>query len=242
MNYLEELEQDIRFTEGLKACLQCGVCSAICPAAEFYNYDPRIIVITVQEKDNQRIEDLLKSEEIWYCGQCMSCKTRCPRGNTPGFIIQALRTLSQKHGFFTQSEKGRQQYAIKKTVGENILNKGYCIHPDLMEAEAHPEQGPIWDWIVKNKEAVYDKFNGNLDKEGAGTLRKIHKKNLDELAQIFEITGSDDFYNIIEQESKKQAEAMNIQFDTSKKNDYFTHVYTYNSNTHSDDSHNENNY
>jgi len=235
MDYISELEKDIRFTEGLNACLQCGICSAICPAAEFYNYDPRIIVTTVQERNNSSIEELLKSETIWYCGQCMSCKTRCPRGNTPGFIIQALRTLSQKYGFFTESEKGRQQYAIKKTVGENILKKGYCVHPDLVTPEAHPEQGPVWEWIIENKEAVYTRFNGNLDKEGAGTLRKIHQKNLDELAQIFEITGNEDFYNIIEQESEKKAHEMNLQFDDTKQNEYFTHVYTHNSNTHNND-------
>ena len=235
MDYISELEKDIRFTEGLNACLQCGICSAICPAAEFYNYDPRIIVTTVQERNNSSIEELLKSETIWYCGQCMSCKTRCPRGNTPGFIIQALRTLSQKYGFFTESEKGRQQYAIKKTVGENILEKGYCVHPDLVAPAFHPEQGPIWEWVIEHKEAVYNRFYSNLDQDGAGTLRKIHQKNLDELARIFEITGTENFYSIIEQESQKKAREMHLQFDETKHNDYFKHVYTHNSNTHNND-------
>ena len=39
----------------------------------------------------------------------------------------ALRTLSMELGFFTESEKGRQQFAIKRTVGENIFNYGYCV-------------------------------------------------------------------------------------------------------------------
>ncbi|MCL2328212.1 MAG: 4Fe-4S dicluster domain-containing protein, partial [Bacteroidetes bacterium] len=84
IDYCAELEKDIRFQEGMKSCLNCGVCSAICPAAEFYNYDPRLIVTLVQQRDNETIEKLLKSDTIWYCGQCMSCKTRCPRGNTAG--------------------------------------------------------------------------------------------------------------------------------------------------------------
>ena len=87
----DRIAQDVRFVEGLKACLNCGTCTAICPAAEFYNYDPRIIADTVQSKDDNLIEALLRSETIWYCGECMSCKTRCPRGNTPGLIIIALR-------------------------------------------------------------------------------------------------------------------------------------------------------
>lgn len=48
-NLTDQLNKDIRFIEGLKACMNCGVCTAICPAAEFYQYDPRIICDTVQK-------------------------------------------------------------------------------------------------------------------------------------------------------------------------------------------------
>ena len=89
--------------EGLHSCMNCGVCTGVCPAAEFYNYDPRQIVNIVQTRDDDAIEELLKSDTIWYCGECMSCRPRCPRGNTPGYVIQALRTLSQKLGFFVES-------------------------------------------------------------------------------------------------------------------------------------------
>src|SRR3989304_4217945 len=116
-----KLQEDIRFTEGLKACMNCGICTAICPAADFFDYDPRIVVDIVQSRNDDEILDLLKGNTIWYCGQCMSCKTRCPRGNVPGLIINALRELSQEMGYFTESEQGRQQLAIKRTVGQNIL-------------------------------------------------------------------------------------------------------------------------
>jgi len=118
---------DVRFREGLTACMNCGICTAICPAAEFYTYDPRQICNTVQTRDEEKIEALLKSDTIWYCGQCMSCKTRCPRGNVPALVISVLRKLSQELGYFTESEKGRQQYAIKRTIGENITTIGYCV-------------------------------------------------------------------------------------------------------------------
>ena len=111
------LLEDIRFEEGMKACMNCGVCTAICPAAEFYDYDPRKVVDSVQSKEDRDIIELLKSETIWYCGECMSCKTRCPRGNAPGLIIMALRSLSQDLGYFTESEKGRQQLALSKNCG-----------------------------------------------------------------------------------------------------------------------------
>ena len=50
--FYDELCKDYRFREGLKTCINCGTCTAICPAAEFYKYDPRKIVDTVQRKDD----------------------------------------------------------------------------------------------------------------------------------------------------------------------------------------------
>jgi heterodisulfide reductase subunit C1 len=158
INYYEKLKDDFRFEESLNSCMNCGVCTAICPAAESYNYDPRIICNKLQTKNNNTIEELLKSETIWYCGQCMSCKTRCPRGNTPGMLIQALRSLSQELGFFVESEKGRQQLYMKRTIGHWILEQGYCIYIDEFTTDRHPEQGPVWDWIQKNKEALLDRL------------------------------------------------------------------------------------
>src|SRR5665648_392139 len=150
MELYQELTKDIRLAEGLKSCMNCGVCTAICPAAEFYDYDPRIIAGIVQSKDEKKIEELLKSDAIWYCGECMSCKTRCPRGNAPGLLIIALRSLSQDMGLFTKSEKGRQQLAVKRTIGDQILSSGYCVHPASIDPDMHPEQGPVWEWELEN--------------------------------------------------------------------------------------------
>jgi len=47
----------------------------------------------------------------------------------------ALRKLSQELGYFTDSEKGRQQFAIKRAIGENILRSGYCVNPDIVAPE-----------------------------------------------------------------------------------------------------------
>ncbi len=212
--------------------MNCGVCTAICPAADFYNYDPRMIVDQLQSRDKEKIEALLKSETIWYCGQCMSCKTRCPRGNVPGLVITALRYLSQKKGYFTDSEKGRQQFAIKRTVGDNILNYGYCIYPDTVVPEMHPEQGPVWEWIHQHLPEVYERMGGNYKKDGPGAFRKTSEETLNELKKIFEQTGGQDLYDCIEDFSEKKAGEMNMQFGEGLDNEYFIHTYTYNSENH----------
>lgn len=232
MELYQELTKDVRFAEGLKSCMNCGVCTAICPAAEFYDYDPRIIAGIVQSKDEKRIEELLKSETIWYCGECMSCKTRCPRGNTPGLIIMALRTLSQELGYFTESEKGRQQLAIKRAVGENIVKSGYCILPENLVPELHPELGPVGEWIFENKEKVYERVGANYNGNGEGALRKIPKESLDEIYRIFEVTGGFDRFDKIEQFSKEKAESMGYPGGKDNYSDYVNHIFTANNGKH----------
>lgn len=188
-NLIDYIKQDVRADEALKACMNCGVCTAICPAAEFYEYDPRRICDTVQRGDETEIERLLKSDTIWFCGQCMSCKTRCPRGNVPGELISVLRRASQELGYFVESEKGLQQKQLMNSIEQNILEIGYCVHPDKVSPDYHPEQGPIWEWYIENIEEIAPKLGANYHGDGAGALRKISEEDLNEVRRIFEVTG-----------------------------------------------------
>ncbi len=203
-NLYQLLSEDVRFSECLKACMNCGVCTAICPAAEFYQYDPRRICDIVQRRNEDEIEILLRSDTIWYCGQCMSCKARCPRGNVPGILISILRKASQELGYFAESEKGRQQYALTRTIAQNILDIGYCVHPDRILPELHPEQGPIWEWYREHIEDIAPKLGANYHGEGPGALRHIRQENLDEVRRIFQATGAMDLLKDIETFTKKE--------------------------------------
>lgn len=230
-----KLAEDVRLEEGLKACINCGTCTAICAAAEFYNYDPRNIVDTIQSRNDDSIIELLKSETIWYCGECMSCKTRCPRGNAPGLIIMALRSMSQELGYFTESEKGRQQLAVKRTVGDWILAHGYCLYLHGVGTSLHPEQGPVWDWIQENWHDLFERLGANYQGDGPGILRKIPENSMNEIRKIFEVTGGNDRFEKIENFSRKKAEEMGLKFGEGLDNEYFEHIYTQNNNKHTRD-------
>ena len=202
---MQILTEDVRIKEGMNACMNCGICTAVCPAAEYFEYDPRSIVVTVQSANEQKIQQLLESNTIWMCGQCMSCKTRCPRNNCPGIIINVLRKVSQETGAFVKSRLGRQQYLIVKNTGANILKYGYCIHPSVLDAHNHPEQGPVWEWVYKNKEAVYNRTGASLDKEGPGAMRKIAFADLQELEHIMEKSGGTSLWETVEKHSENKA-------------------------------------
>ena len=228
--YFDMLMEDVRMKEGLHSCMNCGVCTGVCPAAEFYNYDPRQIVNIVQTRDDDAIEELLKSDTIWYCGECMSCRPRCPRGNTPGYVIQALRTLSQKLGFFVESEKGRQQLALKRIIGENILRTGYCIVPRLVKPELHPEQGTVWKWIYDNDREVYGQFTPVYMRHGAGALRRLDEESLAEINEIFRVSGGSEMFDTIERHSDRKARELGYEEGADQQ--YMMDVFLSNSNEH----------
>ena len=235
-NYYQELVSDVRFVEGLTGCLNCGTCTAICPAAEFYNYDPRIIAETVQTRDNDKIYELLAGDTIWYCGECMSCKTRCPRNNAPGLLIMALRALSLRTGLFTESEKGRQQLMVKRSIGDWILKYGYCLYREEMTMEDHPEQGPTWEWQNKNLESLFALFGVKYRGDQPGPMRKIPEEALEEVRRIFDVTGATAQYEFIEEQSAKKAAQLELDFDKRLDCEYMHEIYNHDSGIHTKDS------
>lgn len=217
----DKLMEDYRLKEGLNACINCGTCTAICPAAEFYKYDPRRIVDMVQSGDDSIIEELLKSETIWYCGECMSCVTRCPRKNAAGLIIMALRNLSIETGLFMESEKGRQMYILAKDLNHNVLNYGYCVYPRNFPYEGHPEAGPIWEWEHAHLDDVFERLGANLDGDGPGAMRKIPAENLEQLKRIYDITGATERLEKIKQAGLKKAAELGLT-----EEEYIQKLYT----------------
>jgi heterodisulfide reductase subunit C len=217
----DRLCQDFRLREGLNACINCGTCTAICPAAEFYKYDPRSIMDIVQSQDDEAIMKLLKSDTIWYCGECMSCMTRCPRKNAPGLVVMALRSLSVEMGCYMESEKGRQQYILSKDICGNVLKYGYCVYPREFKYQAHLEAGPVWKWEEEHMDDVYERLGANLDKPGPGAERKIPQEDLDDLKRIFDVSGGTARMRAVEDAGLKKAEDLGLT-----EQEYAEKVYT----------------
>ena len=213
--------QDYRIREGLNGCINCGTWTDICPAAEFYRYDPRRIVDIVQHQDDEQIEELLKSDTLWYCGECMSCVTRCPRKNAAGLVIMALRNLAIETGLFMESEKGRQMYLLCKDLNHNVRTYGYCVYPRLFGYKEHQEAGLVWEWVHNNIDDVFDRLGANLDKDGPGAMRKIPQKDLDELKRIYDITGATQRLENVRQAGLKKAEELGLT-----EEEYCQKIYT----------------
>jgi heterodisulfide reductase subunit C len=82
-----------RLTPGheLRTCIQCGTCTASCPAAEAMDITPRQMWRMV----NLGLEDeVLHSKTMWLCTICYQCSVRCPRGIPLTETIAKLKQLA----------------------------------------------------------------------------------------------------------------------------------------------------
>jgi heterodisulfide reductase subunit C len=118
--------------------------------------------------------------------------------------VQALRNLSQELGYFTKSERGRQQLEVKRIIGDNMIKYGYCVYLDEIDLDGHPEQGPVWQWYKDNADSILKRLGANYKGDGPGTMRKISKEDMSELNRIFEVTGAIKRFEEIEKFCEKK--------------------------------------
>jgi heterodisulfide reductase subunit C len=112
--------------DNLIKCLQCGRCTAGCPAAKvFDDYSPREIVRRAQECS---ADELAKDPLIWLCGQCYTCNSRCPRNNTPASIILNARNKAIKEGYAPD-----EIYKKASWLFQSLERNGVTVSPELFE-------------------------------------------------------------------------------------------------------------
>ncbi|CAA6606207.1 Heterodisulfide reductase subunit C [Rhodospirillaceae bacterium LM-1] len=76
--------------QNLRACYQCGKCSAGCPMAAYMDVLPNQIIRLAQFGFE---EELVRSEAIWTCVSCLTCNNRCPKGVKIAEVIEAVRQI-----------------------------------------------------------------------------------------------------------------------------------------------------
>lgn len=132
----DEVKSDMRYSDYLYGCYECGICVAVCPSARFYDFSPRRIAQAAAREDVELLYQQMQ-EDIWECSQCFSC-LRCPRGNNPGGIILIMREVANNNGLASAQEalEGYSRIVYK------IMSTGTQVSPDMLQADAFPDWGP----------------------------------------------------------------------------------------------------
>ncbi|MBN1363362.1 MAG: 4Fe-4S dicluster domain-containing protein [Syntrophaceae bacterium] len=207
------LENHVIAKHSASSCMNCGACTALCPAAEFYDFSPREIMTIIQEKNEDSIIGLLKSETIWYCHQCGSCKTKCPRQNSPFGMISSLRQLSQIKGYHIESVRGRQQYFGRHLWGGNLWNRACTLYFRNAIPDTHQDFGPRFETYFNRQDEFMKQVGAHPDMEGPFSGRKVHPETLKELRKLWIAGGAVFFWSLIEEAARRQAKEMNLSID-----------------------------
>jgi heterodisulfide reductase subunit C len=81
--------------QDVRACYQCGKCTAGCPLASGMDLMPNQILRLIQLGES---EQALSARAIWACASCLTCAARCPKGVDPARVMDALRTVLMRRG------------------------------------------------------------------------------------------------------------------------------------------------
>ncbi|TCO70016.1 4Fe-4S dicluster domain-containing protein [Marinisporobacter balticus] len=74
--------------ENIRDCMQCGKCSAGCPASDGMDLLPHQVIRLLQLG---QIDRIVESKSIWNCASCFTCAQRCPRNIDIANIMEAIR-------------------------------------------------------------------------------------------------------------------------------------------------------
>lgn len=75
-------------------CLQCGMCSVVCPHAAEVSPWPRKEMLWLGWGRHDRLN---RDPDIWLCRDCGHCARLCPRGADPAAVMAALRAAACRH-------------------------------------------------------------------------------------------------------------------------------------------------
>ncbi len=169
----EDIIKDLKASKdlGILKCIQCGMCTSVCPAARHTDYDPREIVKRVLDKD----ETLILDDILWNCFYCYTCHSVCPVNNSVCEITQILRQKAIDNG------KGKPKVAPFSAYGESFLEFGLGSIPSNFFDDLIKDFGKEWLELKIDLEDIREDLN-------LGSMF-LPEKDVEDINKILEKTG-----------------------------------------------------
>jgi len=123
--------------ERIKLCIQCGMCSGICPHGFVMEYPPRLLIAALRADD---VAPVFESETLWLCMSCFACSQVCPaqipltsgllarlkaemllRGKVPAELQSALENTRRYGNPLGESPRKRAAWAMGLTTPVPIM-------------------------------------------------------------------------------------------------------------------------
>lgn len=172
--------KDLRFKKiGFKKCIQCGRCTGSCPSTVIHKeFNPRDLMRRFMFED---IHSDHVNEIIWKCGQCYSCRARCPRNCKAGLGVIALQHKSYEDG-----KAPKNIVEIGEKIRSNLYSKGETITPKSYDLNLKEEFGKKTAERCSDNHTKRKKLGFKSD--DAREI-SIPEDSLDEVRHILRLTG-----------------------------------------------------
>lgn len=105
--------------EKIRECIQCGTCSASCPAGAVMERSPRWLIAALRAGMLDRVLD---SNTVWLCISCYSCTVRCPAGIPFTDIMYELKRLEAEGRISRGVKAATMAQAFVETVARHGRN------------------------------------------------------------------------------------------------------------------------
>lgn len=174
----DDIQGDMRYDHDLNGCLNCGICTATCPAAHYYDFSPREIVQLLWTENLEGIHDAMQ-EKIWSCAQCYTCAARCPFGNSPGGLVMIMREAAIKHGM----DSAKSVLRPFSRVMLKLISTGNQLAPDMINADHFPDWGPN----ISKVDAPLDLLRKAIPMPTLNTTKTAWEVNLKTSVELFTI-------------------------------------------------------
>lgn len=119
---------------GIRKCVQCGACSAVCPGVKAGF--PLLCRALIRDLLNGRLEENIENPSSWGCQACNRCTEVCPQGVRPQEVVFAFRRYQAGELAFSTSSVASQM---------NLYETGHAVFTDpkaLRKRVGLPEEPP----------------------------------------------------------------------------------------------------
>lgn len=125
--------------ERVRACLQCGSCSGVCPFGYLMDFPPRRMLAALREG---MFDAVLNTDTVWMCVSCYACTAVCPSkiplttglmtrakeelllaGNVPPELRDALENTQRYGNPLRESPRKRADWTIGLDPPVTIMSK-----------------------------------------------------------------------------------------------------------------------
>lgn len=153
-------------------CYQCGRCTAGCPLANVYEYQPNQIIRLIQA---DKIESIFNSNSIYLCLSCEICSSRCPQGVDVAAIMNYLRIKSWENRSFKEKAILNFYRAFLKIIGifGRSYEPGLIMNLNLSSGKFFNDMDLALNILRKKKIKLFPEFVKDRKK-----LSKLVKKYL----------------------------------------------------------------